>query len=230
MSNTESTPTVPAQQLTFLDLPGCTLTKRTLAFPAALPDAQLPQVGSRLLAIRGCIKWALGSLLSEMTTRRTTDPRNPDETWTNEFAEAHDIDPKERREIIAIHTFFPPDSRTHDLTYEHYKEAMLGVGDGRPNMLKRALAYLQTAAINHWSHTELRRHIRSAQAAESPDTMQTEFTGYGAIFDFRRYMQKEAGHPITPERAKLLLNDIGPDTLRFIDELRTIVAQGDGGK
>lgn len=209
-------------QLTFLDLPGCTLTKRTLEIPLSITDAQLPIVGSKLLSVRGCLKWAIGSVLSEMVTRKTPPGKDPDETWANEFAEAHDIDPKERREILALHTFYPPHTRTLDLSYEHYKEAMLGIDDGKPKQLPRALAYLQTAALNHWSHTQLRRHIRSSQSTESPDTTPPQFQGYGIVFDFRRYIQHESAHPITPERARLLLNDIGEDTLQFIDTLRSM--------
>lgn len=211
-------------QLTFLDLPGCTLTKRSLAIPSTLTDAQLPAVGAKLLSVRGCLKWAIGSVLSEMISRKSTQ-KQTDETWATEFAEAHDIDPKERRELLAIHLFYPSDSRTIDLSYEHYKEAMLGIDDGKPNQLKRALAYLQTAALNHWSHTQLRRHIRSSQAQEFPDTTQTHFQGYGAVFDFRRYIQHESQHPITPERARLLLQDIGEDTLSFLDTLRSLAKQ-----
>lgn len=212
-------------QLSFLDLPGCTLTRRSLAIPESLTDAQLPQVGAKLFSVRGCIKWAIASVLDEMVARKTKLGKDPDETWANEFAEAHDLDPKERRELLAMHAFFPVASRTLDLSYEHYREAMLGIDDGKPSQLKRALAYLQTAEINHWSHTQLRRHIRASQATEAPDTSQTEFAGYGAVFDFRRYIQHEAEHPITPERARLLLQDIGQDTIDFIDRLREVAKQ-----
>jgi len=217
----------PAAQLTFLDLPGCTLTRRTLDIPATITDAQLPQVGSKLLSVRGCLKWAIGSVLAEMVTRKPkTKAGEPDESWANEFADAHDIDPKERREILAIHTFFPAELRTVDLSYEHYKEAMLGVHDNQPKQLQRALAYLQAAHAHAWTHTQLRRHIRSSQAQEKPDTTQTAFAGYGSVFDFRRYMQQEAAQPITPDRARLLLADIGEDTLEFIDRLRITAAKG----
>jgi hypothetical protein len=154
----------------------------------------------------------------------TRDP-NKDETWAHEFSEAHDIDPKERREMLAIHTFYPPESRSIDLSYEHYKEAMLGIDDGKPDQLKRAVAYLESAVAHHWSHTGLRRHIRSSQATELPDTTQSEFNGYGAIFDFRRYIQHQSTTPLTPERARLLLNDIGQETLDFIDRLRSLSTQ-----
>lgn len=211
-------------QLTFLELPGCTLTKRTLKIPEAIADAQLPVIGSKLLSVRGCLKWAIGSVLSEMVSRKTPPNKDPDETWAIEFADAHDIDPKERREILAIHTFYPPPHRTIELSYEHYKEAMLGIGDGKPKQLQRALAYLQTASLNHWTHTQLRRHIRSSQSIEQPDSTQSEFEGYSVIFDFRRYIQHESTHPITPDRARLLLQDIGLETLDFLDRLRTIAA------
>lgn len=210
-------------QLTLLDLPGCTPTKRGLTLTVS--DEQLPIVGSRLMAFRGWVKWGIGSVLGEMIDRTPkTKANEPDHTWANDFADAHDLDPKERREILCVHTFYPPSSRTYDLSYEHYREAMLGVGPTNTDALSHASLYLAAAQSNNWTHTQLRRHIRSTQSTELPDTTQTEFQGYSSIFDFRRYILAQAAQPITPEQAKLILSDLGEDTLDYLDKLRAIAS------
>ena len=210
------------QQLTIsqvVNLPGVQFTRNSLVFAAQLADEAIPEIGRRIHLIRGFSKWAMGAVLAEMIRRRDAD-----ETWANEFTAAIQMDPKERREILGVHTFFPPPARTINLSYEHYREAMWGVADGKPEALRRALDYLRRARDGDWSLSQLRLTIRREQATEQPDAptqADLDLARYGAVFTFRAFAAAELPNAatLTPERAQMILSDLG-DAPKYIDALR----------
>lgn len=212
-------------------LPQVTIERRGLSIPKKLATETLPQIGQKMLAIRNWLKWGFASLFTEMTARElkeakpdTKSDSAPETDRVSEFCDAAGIDPKEKRELLAIHAFYPPKHRIIDLSYEHYREAMWGVDDGKPQMLHRALAFLRLAKDNDWSVTELRRHIRKEGATETPEPRerQTEFSGYGAVFDICRWAAKEIEHvdSMEPEAAQQILTDLGPNLPILITKLQ----------
>ena len=209
--------------LTLAESPHLAFTERGLTFAKSITDAELLTIGHRLFAVRGYLNWAIGSFFSEMLTRRTNEKLTTDESWLLEFCETLRIDPKLRRECLEVFQFYsraPAD--TPRLSYDHHREAYWGTCDGRPRQLQRAIAHLRAAQNDSLSVSELRRLIRSSSVTEHPDSTQTEFEGYGVVFEFRRFAARELPNlsSITPERASLLLSDIGDDALAFIDGLR----------
>lgn len=212
---------------TTLRIPGAHITRRDLVFDPGIATDALPAIGGRILAVRGYGKWALGAVLCEMRGRGVANAGETGDAsgdWATHWADVNGVDPKERREIMGVYTFYPAASRTADLSWEHYREAMLGVCDGKPRALPRALDYLRLAEEQQLSVSGLRRHIRTAQATEQPTAKQTEIAEYSAVFDFRRYAAREVKQieSYTKERAELVLADIGDETCAFIDALRRI--------
>ncbi len=190
-----------------------------LTFSPACTDTQLINVGHRLMAVRSYLKWSLGSLLAEMADRRTEDA----ESWISDFCTAHALDPKDRREMVGVATFYRAATDLPPLSYEHCREAMWGAGGGAPGGLSRALGYLRIAHTDNLTYTQLRRLIRTQQAADTPpEPEQPNLSGYSIIFDFMRYARTQLPSvaSYTPERAALILHDLG-DALAFIDALRT---------
>ena len=232
----DTIPTKPTQLALLedtLSIPGATIARRNLLIDRATKDEDLPAIGYRLIAVRGFSKWGLGALMGEMIGRAGLGEGTPNDTdlaatQAGHWADCAGIDPKERRELLGVATFYPPRERTRDLSWEHYREAMWGIADGLPNQLGRACDLLDEAVEKAWTVTALRRYIRASQATEQPsDKQQSHLDGYGCVFDFRRYAARELEciATYTPERAALLLADIGDEAIRFIEELRSIAAK-----
>lgn len=227
-------------------------TARGLVFAPGATESDLLGVGRRLFAVRSYTKWALGSVFAAMiqardARREVSDRAKKDDTpggeWAAEFAGAHHLDPKEYREMLGVYTFYQlgeadqgetggtSGAQVGDLgglDFEHYREAMWGVDDGQPNQRKRALDYLRTAHKGGMTVTQLRRHIRTNAATQSVEPAQTEMAAYGWIFDARRWCEREMEkvNRYTPERAALILSDMGESMLSYIDALRDIASTG----
>ncbi len=207
-------------------------TPRGLAFSSRATDEDVLEIGRRIFAIRGQTKWMLGSLFAEMMKRRPAEAgstQDYDVGWAAEFAAAHDLDPKERREMMGVFTFYAPcESTPGPLSYEHHREAMWGVNDGRPQQLTRALAFLTRAASEGLSVTQLRMLIREqGRTTTTPAPDQLDLASYSVVFDFMRYAKRElqAVHTYTPERARMVLHDLGGEAfLAYADALRARAA------
>lgn len=193
-------------------------------------EADLLNLGARLFALRAWLKWSLGCLLAEMSKKRAhPDARNHpgeyDVGWVTEFSTAHCLDPKERRELLGVVTFFGGNSGSASpapaLSYEHHREAMWAADTGEPGAAARAASYLEVAARDGLSVTAMRRHIRSSQRITTPEPRQPELAGYGVVFDFRRFVARELADldSITPTRAAAMLADLGLDTLATLNAL-----------
>ena len=211
--------------------PDVQIVPRDLIIPPDVPEEALPAIGNRILAVRGFSKWALGAVLNQMRLRRPImrdgRPTNEyDQRWANDYAEAMSLDSKERRAIMATYVFYPPQSRTANLCWECYFEAMIGVADGRPNGLARALAYLTLAEKDKLGTTGLRKLIRTQQATEHADTtiVQEELLEYHHVIDFDRWCSKERARLSTYncDKARATLNDL-TNAIAFVSELRAIV-------
>ncbi len=66
-----------------------------------------------------------------------------------------------------------------------------------------------------------------ANATETMEARQTDLALYSAVFEFRRYAKRELGHitSFTPERARLILYDLGDETILFLDALRALAKE-----
>ncbi len=227
-----------------LPVAGVRLAERGLVFAGGLSDAELARVGRALFGVRSVTKWALGALFAEMMsraeakhareeTRRAGGGALPD--WheqqggvsAGEFAALHQVDPKEFREMVGVWTFFAGVKTIPVGDYEFCREAMWGVDDGQPRQVDRAVDFLRVAHERGWrSVTQLRRHIRSSGGSEPSEPRQLEMEHYGAVQDFRRWCTQQLAQVqrYTPERARLVLTDLGESTLSYLDALRDIAA------
>lgn len=199
-----------------------------LEFGPDFNEADLLTVGHRLFATRSYIKWALGSLFAEMIKRRTRkkegiENEDAGQEWARDLAQARELDPKEYREVLGVFLFYRG-VETPGLSFEHHREAMWGVDDGKPEQLSRAVAFLLHAQQHDLTFTQLRRHIRSSYPGEAPEPRQMELAQYNAVFDFMRFAKRELDdvHTYTPERARMVLADLGEAALSYIDALRKI--------
>ncbi len=202
---------------------------RGLEFAPDITPRELTDIGHRLIAIRGYLKWALGSLFAEMIRRRNECRGRkdmPGETWAAQFAEAHKIDSKEFREVIGVCVFYANAEPFPSLSYEHHREAMWGVDDGQPRQLERAVAYLQEGARNGWGVGQLRRHMRSAGATEPVEPQQMDLGEYGVVHEAGRWArhQLDALGSYSAERAALVLDDLEP-VIQLVDRLRALAKQ-----
>lgn len=204
-----------------LRLPHAEVSERQLRIDTTASDADLMVITRRLVAVAGYARWALATVLDALLTRKG-------ETWLNEFCITCEIHPKFRRELLAVHTFYPESRRKLDLSYHHYRDAMLIVSDGKPKALDRALACLTTAHNNGWTVGELRRHTRLATATPQhgqATAIQQGFGAYECVHDFARYAHQELPRLATwsAERVTLVLADMG-DAPAFVDQLRRLDA------
>lgn len=179
-------------------------------------DDQLISIGHRLMAVRSYLKWSIGSLLFEMARRRK------DDSWVSSFCVAHNLDPKERREMMGVYEFYKGGD-TPALSYEHHREAMWGVGNNG-GARDRAVAYLRTAQEQGLSYTVLRRTIRLSTTTTVIEPTQPELADYSIVFDFMRYTRNQLPHlaTYTPERARIVLADLGECSVQFIEQLKAI--------
>ncbi len=209
---------------------------RGLVFADDATDAQILAVGHRLLAAKGYISWALGSLFAEMLKRRPSKAgslTDRDMGWVSEFCDAHRLDAKLRRELIGVYLFYqaaPVDSPSLD--YEYYRECYFGTwGMETGGRLSKALGYLHRALDEGLSVTALRMLIRAEGRTTTPPAEdELNLAAYSAVFDFMRFAKHELPSvaSYTPERARLILDDLGSDTIAYIDAVRSIAARDRG--
>lgn len=202
-------------------LPHAEVSERKLLIDTTASDADLMGITRRLMAVAGYAQWALATALDALLTRKG-------ETWLNDFCITCEIHPKLRRELLAVHAFYPAPKRALDLSYHHYRDAMLIVNDGKPKALDRALACLTTAHNNGWSVGELRRHSRQATRTEQQtptNGIQQDFGAYECVHDFARYAHQELPRLATwsAERVELVLTDLG-DAVAFVEQLKRLQA------
>jgi hypothetical protein len=210
-----------------IHLPCAVIRDRALLIDPTATDDDVLHLASRLVSVAGYAHWALASALGELLMRRTrTDGAEKAESWLNEFCVAQGLKPKLRRELLAVHTFYPPDARTYDLTYEHYRDAMLISSDGHPKALPRALATLDLAHDNRWSVPELRRHARTANAVEpaQPATHESAtFDDYHAVSAFAQFVHAQL--PVLaswePERVRIVLSELH-EVKEFVERLEAL--------
>jgi hypothetical protein len=227
-------------------------------------EADLVALGSRIFAVRSWTKWGLGSVFAAMMRARphpdtANHPGEFDTTWASEFADAHHLDPKERREMMGVYLFYRGGSPTPALSFEHHREAMWGAtvafpdeGDtphpvaspergassqhpggvslARPpasttkgtSPVTTAGAYLLRAASDGLSVTQLRAHIRTSRQTEKREQRELALAGYSVVFDFHRFAAREL--PLvaaySPERARLVISDLGQTSLDYIAALQ----------
>jgi len=209
---------------------------RGLSIAPHASEADLLDIGHRVFAVRGQIKWMLGSLFAAMIeardAKRNALPAHAQNTieaghaWVSAFADAHHLDPKERRELVGVHLFFRDFKDPPPLSFDHYKEVMWGVDDGKPDAKGRGASFLAHAHTHSLTVTELRRHIRASQATHHPEPKQLEMAHYSAVFEAMRFAKRELPllSSYDSERAALILSDLG-DMPAYIDGLRAIAGQ-----
>ncbi len=200
-----------------------TIRDRALIIADSASDQEVLDLAIRLVSVSGFTQWALAAALGELLIRRTaSDGPDAAEAFINDFCALHGLKPKLRRELLAVHTFYPPDTRVYDLTYEHYRDAMLIASDGRPKALARATATLARAHDAGWSVSDMRRHARAAAAIETPTppTQSSAFDDYHAVSAFAAFVH--ASLPTlaswTPERIALIASELH-EAREFLDRL-----------
>lgn len=89
-----------------------------------------------------------------------------------------------------------------------------------------ALRYLNDAAAQQMSVSQLRAHIRGAQRTAKPEQRELSLAAYSAVFDFHRFAARElaAISDLKPERARMILADLGQESLDFISALQRTAA------
>lgn len=201
---------------TTLALPCASIAERCIDIRPDAHDDDVIALTQRLLAVSRFSSWALAGALFELLERKG-------ESWLNVFCTANAIAPKLRRELLGVHTFYSPTHRTHALTYQHYRDAMLIVNDGKPKALQRATHHLAQAEAHGWSVSELRKHTRTATATQQPVEEQEVFASYQSVHDFARYARHELPTLASwsAERVDLVLADLA-DGIELIDRLREL--------
>lgn len=202
---------------------------------------ELILVGNRLLNTRSILNFALGSLFDALVTKRAVENKHagmsPEqrldeaEHFVREFAAAHNLHPKDYREVIGVARFYRGvdlASLGGGLTFEHFREAMWGVALQTPGGgVDAALTMLRKAAGGAMNVSDFRRYIRGSTATSPKEGKQTELALYSAVFEFRRWARREKDHldEYSPERARMVVADLGQETLIFLDALRQRAAQ-----
>ena len=194
-------------------------------------------IAARCLNQRGFLNFALGSLFERLIDLKAHADSNsghsPEtriqeaERFVREFAEVHLMKPREYRELLGVARYYRGGdfSKLGGLTFEHYREAMwagVGMKPGGDVSLSRAL--LQHASENRLGVSAFRRYIRSLYAKEEKEGKQMELLSYASVFAFRRFAKAELAvlPSYTRERARIVLEDLGDDSLTYIDALRTL--------
>ena len=201
-----------------IKLPRAKIEAHGLTIDTAASDDDLMAIVHRLVAVGRNSQWALATALFELLERRG-------ESWLNQFCIASGVSPKLRRELLAVHNFYPPEKRLLSLTYGHYRDAMHLVSDGKPKPLERALDCLGKAFENDWDVPALRKYAKRTTATEahSAEERQGDFAAYAAVPAFSRFAKGELPRlsTWTKERIELVLTDLA-DGLEFVDRLREL--------
>lgn len=111
-----------------------TFTVQGLTISENATESDLLALGTRLLAVRSWTRWGLGSVFAAMLTKRPHPDASGhagefDTGWVSDFADAHRLDHKERRELIGVALFYGGASPTPHLSFEHHREAMWGAAN-----------------------------------------------------------------------------------------------------
>lgn len=134
-----------------LEVAGLQMSRSALAIPENVTDEQTSQIGKFLQSVEGSKSWWWGDFLVAIEKRKG-------EHYANEWVEMAGLDSASLRQYKWCADFFEPSSRLDSLSFSHHYEAMAGSsGD-----LAVAQDWLDRAAENGWSKSQLRKEIRLA--------------------------------------------------------------------
>jgi hypothetical protein len=193
-----------------VSLPGATITRNALIIDPNASDEQLAQIGEALVQIEGSRSWWIGDYGVMLQSRKG-------EHYTEGNAEALGIEPGSFHQYKSVAAFFKVCTRVQALSFKHHYEAMCGC-DGDVAV---AQDWLDQAAGNEWSVSELRKAIRSSRADYKADGLKPTGNGYSAITDADRWAGSKLteAQDYTAEQASAILLDI-ERLLAFVDVLR----------
>jgi hypothetical protein len=163
-----------------LTVPGAEFLPRQLAIEHNASEDELRDVHHLLYSITAYSAWWFGDFLFHIQTRTTertkaellgnnANPEDVDElaakrgnehVW-NVIREAYDSEAAAFSWQVC--KLIKPEQRTFNLSFKHYKEALVVTGYD----VEATLGWLREAEENNWSVSELRKQIRLDQADES---------------------------------------------------------------
>lgn len=198
--------------------PGIELTENAALFGDKITLGAVSDFLARFAAIEAACPWFIGDGINAYCDQRAKQLNRPPE----EIPYHEELEPLIRREgrIIryyrAVALAFDPGNRCRPLSWTHHLVAM----DAPPE--KRG-GWLQEAAANNWSVSDLRKRVRLSLATHTTPTTNPTGNGYSAILDADRWAATALDEvdSYTPERAQLILADI-ERLVALVDRLRAI--------
>lgn len=190
-------------------------------------DAQLAALVRDAIKSRDQLKWAIGDALTELEKRHPIENRGgKNDQWVNDFCKAIGMHHQQRKELITVCLFYPSPLRSHALSFEHYRDAMIGAQPATAGAMQRAIGYLHHCVHHTLTVSALRRHIRQSSRIHSAQRNNSTLALYAPVFAFRRFAkaQTKAKSQITKQRARLILADLGEDVPNLITTLQRIAS------
>lgn len=120
-------------------------------------------------------------------------------------AEAMGISPGHMYNCAMVSRFFRPSERDAEMTWAHHYIAMCGAG-GAKGDLKKAKLWLQQAAENKWTVSDLRKQVNLAVATNAASSVPPETNPFSIVDEVDAWLQKRPALPkITAEQARAQL-------------------------
>lgn len=197
-----------------LSLPGLEIAPRNLTLLPDTTDAQLIHASTQLTTLTDYGNWGLASVLSALQTRKGDD-------WLSAHCEAIGLPAKKRRELLIVHTFYV--ERPYNLSYDHYREALLLTPPTAKNRLKHALESLKTASSQSLKLGPFRRHLRASLATHPPHQVESPIADYATALAFNRFAHRALPSISSwpKDRIALFLSDMS-SAIELLDRLRSI--------
>ena len=174
--------TIPSQ----LSIPGAEFSQRSLKIDRDIDRAYLDNVSQLLSTVTSCSSWWVGDLLVFVRGRAKESarirlledaPTVKPEVFEKSVTESGDecvwnlingaYDSEAAAVSMEVCSAIPPELRTFNVSFKHYREAILLTRKYGDDAVDIALAWLQEAEDNNWSVSELRKQIRLDQADKS---------------------------------------------------------------
>lgn len=198
-------------------------------------DDTLRQAGAWLQRVEGCRAWWWGDFLCaycehEMSKRRRAPNEylTPDDSereyihYTSRYAQAAGVDPETMKHWRAVAAFFKPQQRHENLSWTHHAEAVFTLKGDRAS----ALRWLEKAAANGWSVSQLRAAIRLERERATGDHEPRPALTVQDVLACARWAQARLKHldEIDDTTAKQLLREFAPIE-KLIASLRARIAE-----
>lgn len=216
-----------------IPLPAASATKTALVINQRATDKELTELGHALAHIEGSRSWWMGDYGLELQRRKrkelkTLNPKLTDDEldagsrhYIGDRAEALAVDAANWHNCTMVARFYDTSVRT-EISFGHHYVAMGAVG--ARGDVKKAIAWLLTAAEKGWSVSQLRGEVNRALATGAPIVALPEANPFAPMDEADHWAGEHKETALTPELARACLTRFA-GLIAFIERLKEEAAK-----